>query len=342
MKGDIMNPIMKKYGSEYKAPDLIDRSMTEKKRSGQNTERTIKWYIVVSLLIFAFGISAGQEFNYYTQYMFNGLAINPAYAGSHDYISLTGDVRKQWVGMKGAPSTQTFSIHSPVLNDQFGLGLILINDNISVTSQQEVSINYSYKLRFPAYSLSMGLKLGLNTLSSRFDELYLLEEQDDNFLNSKRAYLPVFGIGAYLKSKDYYVGLSVPYLYKFIHRNYENSNTNLNRLVLLTGGYIYKINNEFSIKPSILAKADIGSIFEMDLNANVYYKDDYCVGISYKSLNSLALIAEIGFNKSVYIGYSYDLTTSKLIRYQAGTHEISLNVYLNKNEKAKIVNPRYF
>ena len=106
--------------------------------------------------------------------------------------------------MKGAPSTQTFSVHMPVFNDQCGLGLTIINDHITVTSQQEVSINYSYKLRFPAYSLSMGLKFGLNTLSSGFEDLYLIEEQDDNFLYSKRAYLPVFGIGAYLKSKDYY------------------------------------------------------------------------------------------------------------------------------------------
>ncbi len=337
-----MNREMKIYSSTFKAPALNDMINKGKKRTDQNTGRVFKWYLIVSLLIIICGTLTGQEFNYYTQYMFNGLAINPAYAGSHDYIALNGDIREQWTGMKGAPSTQTFSVHTPVFNDQCGLGLVIVNDRITVTSQQEVSVNYSYKLRFPAYSLSLGLKLGLNTLSSRFEELYLIEEQDDNFLYSRRAYLPVLGIGAYLKSKDYYVGLSIPYVYKFVHKNYEYSNVNLNRLILLTGGYIYKINNEFTVKPSLLAKADIGSIFEMDLNANIYYKEDYCIGISYKSLNSVALILEIGFDKTFYLGYSYDLTTSKLIRHQAGTHEISLNVYLNKDKKTKIVNPRYF
>lgn len=333
---------MKIYGSTFKTSELKDMMNTEKKRSDQYTGRIFKWFIIAGLLISNYGTLTGQEFSYYTQYMFNGLAINPAYAGSHDFISLTGDIRKQWIGMKGAPSTQTISVHTPVFNDQCGLGLVIVNDHITITSQQEVSVNYSYKLRFPTYSLSLGLKLGLNTLSSRFEELFLIEEQDDNFLYSKRAYLPVLGIGAYLKSKDYYVGLSIPYVYKFVHKNYEYSNINLNRLILLTGGYIYKINTDFTVKPSILAKADIGSIFEMDLNANVYYKEDYCIGISYKSLNSVALILEVGFDKSFYLGYSYDLTTSKLIRHQAGTHEISLNVYLNKNKKTKIVNPRYF
>ena len=80
----------------------------------------------------------------------------------------------------------------------------------------------------------------------------------------------------------------------------------------------------------------------MDLNANVYYKEDYCFGISYKSLNSIALIFEIGFQKKYYIGYSYDVYTTKLIRCQAGTHEITFNVYLNRDKRSKVVNPRYF
>ena len=321
---------------------MIKKTMMTNKTHRNRTTR-LKTCITLNLLLCLFIMNVNcQEFNYYTQYMFNGLAINPAYAGSNDFISLTGDIREQWTGMKGAPSTQTFSAHTPVFNNQFGLGLIFINDKVTITSQQEISVNYSYKLRFPSYSLALGLKIGLNSLNSRFDELYLADEEDDNFELNQRAYLPVFGLGAYLKSTNYYVGLSVPYLYKFIHPKYENSNVNLNKLILLTGGYIYKINDNFTMKPSILAKAEIGSVFEMDFNANVYYKDDYCFGISYKSLNSVSLLFEIGFDKSYYFGYSYDVTTSKLIKHQMGTHEISLNVYLSKDKKTKIVNPRYF
>ncbi len=301
------------------------------------------WLIVLILLIIgSLAPTKGQEFKYYTQYMFNGLAINPAYAGVHDCITLTGDIRKQWVGIKGAPSTQSLSVHSPILDNQFGLGLLVINDRVGVTSQQEVSINYAYRLGFPNYSLSLGLKLGFNTVKNRFDELLLDDANDINFQDNTSAFLPVFGLGAYLKAHKYYIGFSIPYLYRFVHKKYNDYNIDQQRIIFLTGGYIFKINNDFKVRPSILTKTYFGSVFEMDLNANVYYKDDYCIGLSYKSLNSLAIILEFGINKTYYIGYSYDLATTKLIKYQSGTHELSINVYLNRKDDTKIINPRYF
>lgn len=301
-----------------------------------------KFIITVSIIVTSVSNSSGKEYLYYTQYMFNGLAINPAYAGSNNYINITCDIRKQWVGMKGAPSTQTFSIHSPFYNDQFGLGLTVINDKITVISQQEVSIHYSYKLDFRSSILSMGFKLGFNRFSSKYDELELDIDEDEYFQNYTSPFIPVFGIGAYYKSKSHYVGISVPSLYKFVSNNQKIYNIDQNKLVLLTGGYLFEINNDLKVKASSLVKADLSLMFEMDLNANVYYKEDYCFGISYKSLNSIALIFEIGFQKKYYIGYSYDVTTTKLIRCQAGTHEIALNIFLNRDKRSKVVNPRYF
>jgi len=319
----------------------------KQKNTGQRgfiiNQNLLYWFIVFIILIIGSVLpSKGQEFKYYTQYMFNGLAINPAYAGVHDFITLTGDIREQWVGIKGAPSTQSLSVHSPIMNNQFGLGLLVINDKVGITSQQEVSINYAYKLIFPNHSLSLGLKLGFNTVKNKYSELLLDNENDANFQNNTSAFLPVFGLGAYLKSHEYYVGLSIPYLYKFVHKKYKDFNIDQHRLIFLTGGYIFRINDDFKVRPSVLTKTYFGSVFEIDLNTNVYYKDDYCIGLSYKSLNSVAIIIEAGINKTYYIGYSYDLATTKMIDHQAGTHEISINVYLNKKEKTKIVNPRYF
>ncbi len=304
--------------------------------------RLYRILIVLFIYIEFVAPSIGQEYKYYSQYMFNGLAINPAYAGTNDLITLTGDIREQWVGIKGAPSTQTISAHSPILKDQFGLGIIIINDKVGVTSQQDISINYSYKLKFPGYSVSLGLKLGFNSLKSKFYQLSYIEEQDNNFQDNMKAFIPLFGIGAYLKSSNCYIGISVPHLYKYVHKNYENSNINLKTLIFLTGGYIFTVNEDIKIKPSFLTKANFGSVVEMDLNANVYYKDDYCVGISYKSLNSIAFIFELGIDKKYYLGYSYDLATTSLLKYQSGTHEISLNVYIDNKNKTKILNPRYF
>ncbi len=309
----------------------------------ENYQKLINWLIILLFLMAgSLTYTKAQGFNYYTQYMFNGLAINPAYAGIHEFVNITADNRKQWIGIKGAPSVQTLAAHTPIMEDQFGLGLLIINDRIGVTSQQEVSISYAYKLRLPKYTLSLGLKLGFNTIKNRFDQLELDNEYDLYFQNPVSAFIPITGLGAYLKGREYYAGLSIPNLYKFGHNKYEDYNIQQDRLIFLTGGYIFRINDEFKVRPSVLTKAHFGSTFEFDLSANVYYKDDYCIGISYKSLNSVAIILEIGILKTYYIGYSYDLATTSLIRHQSGTHEFSVNIYLNKKDKSKIVNPRYF
>ncbi len=309
----------------------------------RNYQKLISLLIILSFLIYgSLTYTKAQGFNYYTQYMFNGLAINPAYAGIHDFVNLTVNNRKQWFGIKGAPSVQTLAAHTPIMDDQFGLGLLIINDRIGVTSQQEVSISYAYKLRLPKYTLSLGLKLGFNTINNRFDQLELDNESDLYFQNPVSAFLPITGFGAYLKGRKYYAAFSIPNLYKFGHNKYEDYNIEQDRLIFLTGGYIFRINEEFKARPSILTKAHFGSVFEFDLNTNVYYKDNFCIGLSYKSLNSVAVMLEIGILKTYYIGYSYDLATTNLISHQSGTHEFSINVYLNKKDKCKIMNPRYF
>lgn len=300
-------------------------------------------FFIMSLLLVGIVIPIkGQEYSYYTQYMFNGMAINPAYACVHNSIGISGNIREQWIGMEGAPSTQTLSGFSPILNEQFGLGVNFVNDRVGVRSQQEVSVNYAYKLKLAKYSLSLGLKVGANTLKNDYRKLYVTDEDDDSFTVNSKATLPVVGFGSYLKAKNYYLGMSVPQLYRFVSKKQSDYKIEQQPVILLTGGYLYSLNTDFKVCPSVFTKTQIGGVFNMDLNSNFYYKDDYCIGLTYKSFNTLAIILEIGFDKTYYIGYSYDIATSKLISYQAGSHEISLNVFLNKKEGTKDVNPRYF
>jgi type IX secretion system PorP/SprF family membrane protein len=283
-----------------------------------------------------------QDYIYYTQYLFNGLSINPAYAGTQDFINVTGDVRKQWVGIKGAPFTQTISAHSPIMNDMCGIGLIVENDKIGVTNQQEVSLSYSYKIRFTNQSLSFGLKAGVNTLNSRFDKLNLDDKSDKEFLNNESAILPILGFGVYLKGNNYFIGFSVPQLYKFFSTNSYNKHFNLQKLCFITGGYIFTINENLKIKPSTLAKMNFGSVFEMDFTSSVFYKEKFIFGASYKTLNSASLFFEIEFQPRYFLGYSYDVSTTNLIHHQYGSHEISLNIFIDKKGKTMVMNPRYF
>ncbi|MCG8696692.1 MAG: type IX secretion system membrane protein PorP/SprF [Bacteroidales bacterium] len=300
-----------------------------------------KFISFVIVLFSTFLITKGQEYSCYTQYMFNGMAINPAYASVHNTIGISGNVREQWVGLEGAPSTQTLSVFSPIWSEQFGLGINFVNDRVGVRSQKEVSINYAYKLRFSKNMLSLGLKIGANTIKNNYTDLFVLQEGDNSFEENTKATLPMAGIGAYLNSANYYIGISAPQLYRYVNNKYSKYEIDQHPLILITGGYLHSFHSNFKVRPSIFAKSQIGGELELDVNTNFYYKDDYCIGLTYKSLSTLAIIMEIGIDKSYYIGYSYDIATSGLISYQAGTHEISLNIYLNR-DKGKVINPRYF
>jgi len=283
-----------------------------------------------------------QDYIYYTQYLFNSLAINPAYAGSQDFINISGDVRKQWIGIKGAPFSQSISVHSPFMKDMCGIGLTVNNDKIGVTNQQEVSLSYSYKIRFTNQSLSFGLKGGVNTLNSRFDQLNIDDKSDKEFQNNENTILPIFGFGAYLKGNNYFIGLSVPQLYKFFSTKNYNKYFNLQKICFITGGYIFQVNENLKIKPSTLAKVNFGSVFEMDFTTTFFYKEKFIFGGSYKTLNSACLFFEIEFQPRYFLGYSYDVSTTNLISHQYGSHEISLNIFIDKKGKTKVVNPRYF
>ncbi|MDC0584752.1 type IX secretion system membrane protein PorP/SprF [Bacteroidales bacterium] len=294
-------------------------------------------------LIFGFGHDIyAQDYNYYSQYMFNGLAINPAYAGINERVNITSDVRKQWFGIAGAPSTQTLSAHAPISNDKYGLGLVFVNDRVGVTYQQEFNVNYAYRIKFPIATLSLGLKAGINSVQNRFNELSMMDLDDSHFGNQDRYVVPSLGMGAYYKAENYYVGASIPQLITLKNQSDEEINTKEESLLLLTGGYVYHINRKYTIRPSTLMKTHIGSVFEMDINANLYYNEDFCVGLSYKSLNALSIMFEVGFQKMYYIGYSYDIATTSMIREQYGTHELSINIYLDRKGRGKVVNPRFF
>jgi type IX secretion system PorP/SprF family membrane protein len=300
---------------------------------------------IILLFIFLTSICSSlkcQDYLYYTQYLFNSLSINPAYAGSQDFINISGDVRKQWVGIKGAPFTQSISANAPIMKDMFGIGLIVNNDNIGVTNQQEVSLSYSYKIRFTNQSLSFGLKGGVNTLNSRFDQLNLDDQSDKEFQNNENRVLPIFGFGAYLKGSNYFIGISAPQLYKFFSTKNYNKYFNLQKICFITGGYIYQVNENLKIKPSTLVKMNFGSVFEMDFTTTVFLKEKYMFGGSYKTLNSASLFFEVELQPGFFLGYSYDIPTTNLFHSQYGSHEISLNIYIDKKGKTKVMNPRYF
>jgi type IX secretion system PorP/SprF family membrane protein len=277
------------------------------------------------------GKAISQEKTVYTQYMFNMLAINPAYAGSQNILNATAYYRKQWVGLDGAPNTQTFSIHSATKKKKIGLGVFAMRDGIGVHSEVNFYTCYAYKIKLTRKSiLSMGLQAGFNNLSSDYKRLTLADPDDPNFAD-KAKFSPNVGAGLYyyLANKAY-IGFSVPYLIK--NRVLPKSINSLGkqaRYYFLSAGYVMNLNQDIKLKPSTLIRYEEGAPLGMDLNANFILKEVVNIGGSYRSGDAASLIMLLQLTPRWQLGYAYDFTTSGLNRFSRGSHEILLNYRVN-------------
>ncbi len=303
------------------------------------------------LIIIAFTLlynieSKAQQDPLVTQYMFNGLFLNPAYAGSHPYWSSTLTYRNQWVGLEGAPEAAIASVDGSLPNENMGLGLVLFHDRIGVTRQNTMVLNYSYSIRINQKSkLALGINAGFSQFSARLTELTVWDEDVVFENNMSGKVLPKFGAGAYYYGERHYVGFSVPTLFAYQDNMDFSFNLTqssfLRRHYLLTAGYVFNVGADFKLKPSFLAKYVQNAPFEVDLNLSLLYKDTYWFGVSYRSYDALAFILEYQTNLNFRIGYSYDVTLTKLNNHSHGSHEIMLGVDLGK-DLAKVKTPRFF
>ncbi len=304
--------------------------------------------LVIAIAIFAIYLPEikAQQDPMLTQYMFNGLFLNPAYAGSHPYWSSTLTFRNQWTGFTGAPQTGIAAVDGPLPNQNMGLGVVLFNDRIGVTQQNNMIINYSYSIKINNESkLAFGINAGISQYRAKLTDLTVWDNDVvfQNDLTGK--VLPKFGAGAYYYAERYYIGFSVPTL--FAYQEGVNFNVNLTkssflrRHYLLTAGYVFDISENIKLKPSVLGKYTQNAPFEADLNLSAVYKNVYWIGVSYRSNDALALILQYQTNMFFKIGYSYDMTLTKLSNYSYGSHEIMIGIDFGK-DLAKVKTPRFF
>ena len=295
------------------------------------------------MVIGGLATARAQQQAMYTQYMFNGLALNPAYAGSHDALSLTGLARIQWVGIEGAPNTQTFSMHSPVA-DRSSLGLFLIHDNIGVTNQYGLYGSYAYRIPFGEdASLSMGLQVGFNSYNMDLSQV-TTQNQDPNFaVNDAGGIEPNFGAGLFYSSERFYIGASVPHIVNndLISSEVDDANARQFRHYFVTAGYVFDLGPSLKLKPNFLVKAVQGAPVEYDLNANLLIKEVLWVGFSYRTEDAISGLIEMLLTPQLRLGYAYDYTTSELQDFNTGSHELMLN-FRFAFDKSKVLSPRYF
>ena len=271
----------------------------------------------------------------YSQYMFNSLLINPAYAGSNDALELTALNRNQWAGFDGAPRTSTFSAHSPLRNKKINLGLTLIDDRFGLTHQDKLNLIYAYRIEFSKSALFLGVQAGINIMKTNYSQVSTTSSGDQVFSGpDTKSLTPEAGFGIYYRSDHFYAGLSAPALYpaNSLERIYEHPS-------LVSTGYVFDLPSYFKIKPSLLLRYIPASPVEADLNLTVYYKS-FGLGISYRTRDAVAFFGEVNINAQMKAGYSYDLTLSKIGTISRGSHEIMLKYEFGYEVKAR--NPRYF
>lgn len=304
--------------------------------------------IIILLFVLLSSLSVlGQQEAMYSQYMFNKLAINPAYAGSRDSFFATALFRTQWVGIKGAPETKTISLDGSFHNRKLGLGVQVFNYNIGITNLNGGSLTYAYRIFMENSTLAFGLQGGATHIKADLNSVNLEDPNPDQaFLQNIDQVLLNFGAGIYYNTERFYFGLSTPHLLR--NRFNLNSDGNTNDLssrqylhLFINSGYIFDLDEDLKIKPSILFYGIQGSPIQIDINTNLYIKDLLSAGLQYRTTGAVALMAEVQITPKVRMGYFYDKSTTKLVRFSSGSHEIMLR-YEFGSEKGKVISQKYF
>lgn len=307
---------------------------------------SLLWFFF--LVIFSTVVCRAQQHPMFTQYMFNGLVLNPAYAGTQETFTATAVLRKQWVGIADAPRTQTFSAHSPVDDLRSGrrpgspvsLGVTLFNDQIAITGHSGLLGAYAYSLEFLNGSiLSMGLQAGFSQLRIRYSELEL---DDPSFaLGDISEWQPEFGAGLYFRSSRFYSGLSAP---QMLRKTIDRSNTSLSISphYFLTTGYVFDLTRSVKIKPNVLLKSNSDDQFQVDVNCNLFLNEVLNIGASWRSRESIGAMVQFYFQHRFAAGYAYDIPYGNdMARLHNGSHEIMIS-YRGQKKKIRTINPRFF
>ena len=291
--------------------------------------------ILLSILIIACAkLGLSQQLPYFSQYMFNNYFINPAVAGSEENAVLSLSLRNQWLGFKGAPSTQTLSIHGSQ-NQRTGLGALFFNDRtglLSITGMQ-VSFAHHFQLNNTA-KLSLGLS-GMFYQHAVDKDNIKLGDPDDNAVQGEkeRTMVPDATFGLYYYADKFHLGFSIPQLIQSrLGFNELTGSLKLNTLVrhyfLTGGGYKFEVNEDFDIEPSVLIKTIAQGPVQIDLNAKVTYKKSLWLGVSYRNKESMILMLGALKNNFTF-GYSYDITLTNMRNHSSGSHELYLGMKLS-------------
>lgn len=318
---------------------------------------TIKLKLVAVLCVMLMITQSGkaQYDAMFTQYMFNEMFINPAYAGSKEAMSTTLLHRQQWVNFPGRPITTSFSLHGPVMGNKMGLGLSVLNEKVGPFNRNLVYGSYAYRLKLTdKQTLAFGLMTGIDNQMNKFSSVQVSDGSagsvvDPQFAqNTPSMYALNFGGGVYYTTKTFYGGLSIPRMLDNVARfsskgeYFKVTSFKASKFTYyITAGNMFTLNEDLKLRASTMIKVVKNARPQMDLGANFLVKEVVWAGLNYRTNSALAVLVGAQVNKQFFVSYSYDFTLNRLRKYSQGSHEIALN-YLFSFKSKKVITPRYF
>ncbi|KAA5535795.1 PorP/SprF family type IX secretion system membrane protein [Paenimyroides baculatum] len=301
--------------------------------------------ITALLALVSFTSAHAQQDPQYTNYMYNTININPAYAGSRGALSIFGLHRSQWVGLEGAPTTNSFSVNTPIADSKVGLGVSFVNDALGVMDENTLSVDFSYTLDLNnrGSKLSFGLKGSANLLNVAYSDLNKYNPNDPQILNDvQNEFTPNIGAGIYWHTEKSYVGFSAPSFLESTRYNNNIQSTMQQKMhYYLMAGHVFEINPTLKFKPAFLLKAVEGAPLQADITGNFLVHDKFTIGGAYRWDAAWSALVGFQVTDGMFIGYSYDSDIKALRNYNNGSHEIFVRFELF-NKYRRVNSPRFF
>ncbi|MDB5211401.1 MAG: hypothetical protein JWQ30_2228 [Sediminibacterium sp.] len=305
----------------------------------------VRWGLVVFILTVSVSAKA-QQHPMYSQYMFNMMNINPAYAGSRGVGTMTALYRNQWEGIDGAPKTASLGFDMPIKEKKIGIGFQLYDDKLGIERTSGFNASYAFRIQLTeSGTLSLGLQAGLLNYRANFTESVLFTPTDPAFSKNISGILPAAAAGIYYNSDKFYFGISTPALLK-TKIDYDGvaqvtGVTGRDLHLYATSGFVVNLNRDLVLKPSVMVKAVSGAPIEYDLNANLWIQNAIAFGFSYRTGDAYVGMAELQLSRQLRLGYAYDKTFNGLGNLNTGTHELMLRMEFGTTN-GKVASPRYF
>lgn len=300
------------------------------------------YILVIFFVVCSEGLYAQQD-PQYTQYMYNQAIINPAYAGSNEYLQITTLYRNQWTGFPGAPKTITFSGHGP-LSNQMGLGVSVISDQHGPVKENNIYTDISYTIKVnDNLNLALGIKGGITIHDIGLASVNVVDDNDPFFSQNINENTLNLGAGAFLYTNNYYVGVSMPNLLQSVHLNENGIRLGSEALhYFVTAGYVFQLAQTTKFKPSFMVKSTLESPVSFDINANFLLFEKLELGASYRYQDALSFLINFPVFPNIRLGYAYDYVVSDINYSGPSSHEVFLQFDLNFSSNRKILSPRFF